>query len=60
MATAHLLHGYLGVGKTMLARRLEHEAQRTAPGQMARNARLVLPLLKAEPLSAVVRHDGRG
>jgi len=25
MATAHLLHGYLGVGKTTLARRLEHE-----------------------------------
>jgi predicted kinase len=25
MATAHLLHGYLGVGKTTLARRLEHD-----------------------------------
>jgi predicted kinase len=25
MATAHLLHGYLGVGKTTLARHLEHE-----------------------------------
>jgi adenylate kinase family enzyme len=25
MATAHLLNGYLGVGKTTLARRLEHE-----------------------------------
>jgi predicted kinase len=25
MATVHLLHGYLGVGKTTLARRLEHE-----------------------------------
>jgi predicted kinase len=25
MATAHLLYGYLGVGKTTLARRLEHE-----------------------------------
>ncbi len=30
-----------------------------APGQMARNAWLVLPLLKAKPLSAVVRRDGR-
>jgi predicted kinase len=25
MATAHLLYGYLGVGKTTLARRLEHD-----------------------------------
>jgi SpoVK/Ycf46/Vps4 family AAA+-type ATPase len=25
MATAHLLHGYIGVGKTTLARRLEDE-----------------------------------
>lgn len=35
MATAHLIHGFLGVGKTTFARRLEHElpAPRFSPDE---------------------------